>query len=205
MFKVPAALLALVLSLSAVRAQSVQVYNEVDPDRRTTSVLMLDPSFVPHGGVTIDYSAAAWKEEYNAMLDRLKGKDARLGKNWWTTLSTMTAIEIGGTKLEPGAYFLGLRCDKDGNFSLLVLNPTENLKAKAAPWMAATWKGGVPCTMTLAKDSLKETQDKLLIEITADPKQPTVGKLSIRWGKHELSAPVKFDVKSGKGESDKGK
>ena len=40
----------------------------------------------------------------------------------------------------------------------------------------------------------------MVIEITGDKKDPTTGKLSLRWGKHELSAPVKFhlaEVKDG--------
>jgi hypothetical protein len=32
------------------------------------------------------------------------------------------------------------------------------------------------------------------IEITADKKDAATGKFSIRWGKHELSAPVKFHL-----------
>ncbi len=192
--KLTAAVLSAVLLVPALLAQKVQVFNELDAERKSTSMLLLDPSFIPHGGASIDYSAPMWKAEYEAMLDSLKGKDARLGMNWWTTFSTMTACEIGGAKLDAGSYFLGLRCDKDGNFHLLVLNAAENLKAKAAPWMPATWKGGVACKMTLAKGSLAESVAKLQIEITAEPKQPSVGKLTIRWGKHELSAPVTFDV-----------
>jgi len=192
--RLTAVVLSAVLSVPAVLAQNVQVFNELDAERKSTSVLLLDPSFVPHGGASIDYSAPLWKVEYETMIDTLKGKDARLGMNWWTTFSTMTACEIGGAKFDAGSYFLGLRCDKDGNFHLLVLNAAENLKAKAAPWMPATWKGGVACKMTLAKGALKETVAKLQIEITADAKQPSVGKLVIRWGKHELSAPLTFDV-----------
>lgn len=196
--KLTAAVLSAVLLVPAVLAQNVQVFNELDAERKSTSVLLLDPSFAPHGGASIDYSAPTWKAEYEAMLDTLKGKDARLGMNWWTTFSTMSACEISGVKLEAGSYFLGLRCDKDGNFHLLVLNAADNLKAKAAPWMPATWKGGVACKMTLAKGSLKETVAKLQIELIADTKQPSAGKLTIRWGKHELTAPVTFDVGSTK-------
>ena len=188
--KLNAAVLTVALSASAVFGQGVQVFGGPDPDRKSSSVFMLDETFTPKAGAAIDYSAPEWKDEYNDMLDTLKGKDARLGKNWWTSLSTMSACEIGGAKIEAGSYFLGLRCDKDGNFHLLVLPAAENLKAKAAPWMPDTWKSGIACKLTFAKDSLKESVAKMQIEITADAKQPSSGKLAIRWGKHELSAPV---------------
>ena len=48
--------------------------------------------------------------------------------------------------------------------------------------------------LTFAKGSLKEAAIDLTLEITADPKDPTTGKLSIRWGRHEASAPVKFQL-----------
>lgn len=191
-------LLTTLLLASTALAQKVRAFQGPDPDRKSTSALLLDESFVPQAGVAIDYSAPTWKEEYNGMLDKLKGRDARLGKNFWTTFSTMTDCEVGGTKIAAGSYFLGLRCDKDGNFHLLVLDQATNLKAKAAPWMANTWKGGVACAMTLAKDSLADSAELMQIEVAMSEQDPAAGKLSIRWGKHELWAPLKLVVGSAK-------
>lgn len=52
----------------------------------------------------------------------------------------------------------------------------------------------IKAPLTLAKASLKDVVVKMEIEIAADEKDPTTGRLSIRWGKHELSAPVKFHL-----------
>ncbi len=189
----PTLLTTLLLTTTAL-AQKVRAYNGQDPDRKSTSALLLDETFTPHAGVAIDYSAPTWKAEYNGMLDKLKGTDTRLGKNFWTTFGTMTDCELGGTRIAAGSYFLALRCDKDGNFHLLVLDQAANLKAKAAPWMPDTWKGGIACKMTLAKDSLEEVAAQMQIEVAMTEQDPGSGKLSIRWGKHELSAPLKLDL-----------
>ncbi|MGE3174027.1 MAG: hypothetical protein AB7O97_15480 [Planctomycetota bacterium] len=50
------------------------------------------------------------------------------------------------------------------------------------------------CPLTLHKDTLDETHKKMEIAITADEGDATKGKFSIRWGKHELTAPVTFHL-----------
>jgi len=48
------------------------------------------------------------------------------------------------------------------------------------------------------RDSLKESQSKMVIAITADEKDSTKGKFSVQWGKHELSAPVTYQLPAAK-------
>ena len=66
-----------------------------------------------------------------------------------------------------------------------------------APLIPAPWKTDIKAPLTLAKGSLKETARKMAIEIAVDEKSPATGKFSVRWGKHELSAPVKFHFDAG--------
>src|SRR5712675_468024 len=153
--------------------------------------------------VSISYSQPNWQDSYNGMLEKLKGGNyTRLGKNWWTTFDTVGTLEIGGTKIEAGSYYLGLAVDKDGAFSLLVFDSRQAMKTGLLPFTTALYKGETKAEtkapLTLAKDSLKEVVVKMEIEITADKKDPATGKFSIRWGKHELSAPVKFHLAGAK-------
>jgi hypothetical protein len=66
------------------------------------------------------------------------------------------------------------------------------------PFNTALYRGEVEAEakapLAFARDSLEEAVVKMEIEIAADEKDPATGKLSIRWGKHELSAPVEFHL-----------
>jgi hypothetical protein len=55
-------------------------------------------------------------------------------------------------------------------------------------------KAELEAPLTFARDSLKEVVVKLLIELTANKDAAATGRFPIRWGKHELSAPVRFHL-----------
>jgi hypothetical protein len=154
--------------------------------------------------VSISYSQPTWQDSYNGMLDGLKGSNySRLGKGWWTTFDTVGLVEIGGTKIEAGSYYLGLAVGKDGAFSLLLFDSRQTMKKGLLPGSTPLYRGDasaeIKAPLTLAKDSLKEVVVKMEIEMTVDKQDPSSGKFSIRWGKHELSAPVKFDLTATRG------
>ena len=137
------------------------------------------------------------------MLKSLESSNyTRLGNGWWTTFDTVGALELGGTKIEAGSYYVGLAVGKEGAFSLLLFDSKQAMKAGLLPGTTALYTGEAKAEtkapLTFAKDSLKEAVVKLEIEITADKKDPANGKFSIRWGKHELSAPVKFHLAAAK-------
>jgi len=177
--------------LSPVQAQ-MKVFGGPDPDRKASTVVMFGDDAM--AGISISYSSPDWKDEYNTMMDKLKGKNVRLGKNWWTSLDTSTALEIAGSKIEPGSYYLGLQCDKDGAFQLLVLDAKQAMKTNSMPFMEDAWKAETKVALKLSKDSLKEAATKMVIEIKAQEDNPSSGRFSIRWGKHELAADVKIHV-----------
>ncbi len=203
-----AAALAVGAFIAPASAQ-IQVFGGVDQERTASTVVMFDgtnPGVM--GGASVSFSPPKWKEEYNnfdAMLEqhKIKGHNVRLGKNWWTTLDTTIALELGGTKVEPGAYHLGLHCDKDGKFHLLLLDAKQSTKNGWVPFgNADAWKAEYRIPLEFKKDALETSKEKMEIELTSDPKDKTTGAFAVRWGKHELSAPVKFLVpapKAGKG------
>lgn len=191
-----AATLAALTFVPALQAQ--QVFGGPDPDRKASTVFVFNDSFEALAGVSISYSQPNWQDSYNGMLEKLKGNYTRLGKNWWTTFDTVGTLEIGGTKIEAGSYYLGLAVGQDGAFSLLLFDSKQAMKTGLLPFTTALFRGEAKAEtkapLTLAKDSLKEVVVKMEIEIAADKKDPATGKFSIRWGKHELSAPVTFQI-----------
>ena len=191
-----AATLAALTSVPALQAQKVA--GGPDPDRKASNVFVFTDDFETLAGASISYSQPAWQDSYEGMLDGIKGNYTRLGKNWWTTFDTVGALEIGGTKVEAGSYYLGLAVDKDGAFTLLVFDSKQAMKNGLLPFSTSLFRGEVKAEirapLTFAKSSLKDTVVKMEIDLTADPKDPATGRFSIRWGKHELSAPVKFTL-----------
>ena len=103
---------------------------------------------------------------------------------------------IGGTKIDAGSYYLGLAVGEDRAFRLLLFDSKQTMKSGLLPATTALYRGeGKPeftAPLTLAKNSLKEVVARLEIEITADKNDPATGRFSIRWGRHEASAAVRF-------------
>jgi hypothetical protein len=70
------------------------------------------------------------------------------------------------------------------------------MKSGLLPYSTALYTGeartAIKAPLALAKNSLKEAAVKMEIAITAEKDDPATDRFSIRWGKHELSAPVKF-------------
>lgn len=168
-----------------------------DPDRRATTLFVSADDSTTLAGVAISYSGPVWRDAYDVAVDKPQGTYSRLGKGWWTTLDTVGAIEIGGTKIEAGSYYLGLGIAK-GAFTLLVFDSKQAMKDGLLPANTLLYRGEVKAAavapMTLHKGALAQSVTQMEIAITADDKDPSRGTLAIRWGKHELSAEVKFEL-----------
>lgn len=188
------AILAAVTLLPLLPAQTAR--NATDPDRKATSAFVSLPDSPPLAGVTISYTPPVWRDSYDGMLGQLAGNYTRLGKGWWTTLDTIGAIELGGKTLEAGSYYLGLAVDRDGAFSLLVFDSKQTMKKGLLPGSTPLYRGDAKADlavpMTFQKGALAQTVAVMEIEVRADEKNPSTGQLSIRWGKHQLTAAVKF-------------
>ena len=176
-----------------------QVSGGPDRDRKASTLFISNESSETLAAVFLSYSPASWRDNYDRMLTALDGSNyTRLGNGWWATIDSVGALEIGGTTIEAGSYYLGLAVGKEGAFSLLFFDSRQAMKARLLPGTTALYTGEAKAEtkapLTFAKDSLKESVVKLEIEITAEKADPATGKFSIRWGRHELSAPVKFHL-----------
>lgn len=179
--------------LPGLRAQ--QIPGGTSTERRSVMLCTFAASHELLVAVSIGYSPAEWRTEYDGMLGQ-RWNYSRLGKDWWTTFDSATPVDIGGTRIEAGSYYLGTGAGADGGMQLLLFESGTAMKAGLLPWTTALYRGDAKpqytVPMTFAKDSLKEPAARLEITITASEKDPANGTLSLRWGKHELSAPVKF-------------
>jgi hypothetical protein len=183
--------------------QAQRIAGGPDADRRATTAFVFTDSSETLAGVSISYSPPNRQDSCNGMLEKLEGSNyTRFGKGWWTTFDTVGTLEIGGTKIEAGSYYLGLAVDKDGAFSLLVFDSRQTMNSGLLPATTAPYRGEAraetKAPLTLAKDSLKEVVVKMEIEIVADKQDTATGRFSIRWGKHELWAPVEFQLAGAK-------
>lgn len=193
------AALALVAgAFSAAANAQVQSMGGPDTGRQASWVIFaeMQNGFTPHGAVTIQYGQPEWKDSYDAVLasGKFNGTTQRLGKNWWTSLETTVAMEIGGTKIAAGSYYLGIQVAKDGSIGLLVIDAKASNQNGWLPFVASQWKSDIVCKLDLVKDAHEDVQQKMLIAISADKADPSKGTFSIRWGKHELRAAVAFHL-----------
>ena len=142
------------------------------------------------GEYAIEYGKPAWRAEYDAGFDALtRGKRLRLGKDWWTTLTTYCPLAIGEKgELKAGVYFLALDCSDKGEWSLVALDPEPLRKSKQDAFGSAQTKGGarLPLKYEATKDAMKE----LVIQFLAEEAKPREQTLEIRFGKHRLTALV---------------
>lgn len=182
--KFAAVLFTAVLTLPAT-AQKLQAFGGDGPRFASTRIFWNDG---PVGMVCIQYGQPQWKDEYDGMVDQLKGKMLRLGKDFWTTLNTSCALTIGETEVAPGSYYLGLKCDEDGGFHLLILDAVKADKAGWAPFVPDAWKPDYTIALT---HSRKETSTELMyVGLSSDENAPASMKLTIAWGKHVLATRV---------------
>ena len=185
-----AAFAALCLALPAT-AQKVQVFGGNGQRAASTVVLFGDNLMA---GMSIAHGQPAWKAEYDSMIDTLKGKLNRLGKDWWTTFNTSIDCEIGGTKVPAGSYVLGLACDKDGKFTLAVMDAGKAMKAGLVPFGPQKWTPDFSIPLELKKDANEKVVELMKIELAVDKENPSTGTLTLSWGKHVLSAPMAISL-----------
>lgn len=137
---------------------------------------------------SIEYGKPAWKSEFDK---ELKGR-VRLGSNYWTTLDTWNPLTVGDKEVKAGEYFLGLESAKEGQWSLVLLDPDPLRKQKIDGYSTPQTKGGqlIPMKYEESKDSA----DTLAIRFVGDEKDAKQQTLEIRFGRHRLTAPVKPKV-----------
>ena len=155
--------------------------------RAETRMMVFNDDFSVFAMASLTHGQPEWKAEYDGMMDKLKGKLNRLGKDWFTTLITSSEIEMGGTKIPAGSYVLGLACDKDGKFSLAFMDSTKAMKAGISPF-SGDWTPEFTAPLELHKDSAKEVVSKMTMKFDATKDGAGKGTFTLAWGKHTLTA-----------------
>jgi hypothetical protein len=161
-------------------------------ERASTTLAMFNDDFTVGYMASIQHGQPEWQDEYDGMMDKLKGKTNRLGKDFWTTLMTTTDLEFGGTKIAAGSYVAALSCSKEGEFSLSLLDSGKAMKAGTLPFGPQNWKADYNVPLTLHKDSADEVVEKMTMAISADKAVAGKGEFTLAWGKHTLTAPVQL-------------
>lgn len=190
-FPLLSSLAATVLFALPATAQKVQVFGGKQERAATTAVLFGDNIMA---GMSIVYGQPMWKAEYDQMLDKLKGKTNRLGKDWWTTFTTSIDIDLGGTKIGAGSYVLGIRCDAEGKFHLVGMEATGAMKKGLTPFGPQEWKPDFAVPLELHKGANEASVEKLEMELKVDAEDPTKGMFTMSWGKHKLTAPLALQL-----------
>lgn len=156
--------------------------------RAETRIVSFNDDYSVFALATLTHGQPEWKSEYDGMLDKLKGKLNRLGKDWFTTLVTTSTLEIGGGKIPAGSYIVGLHCDDKGQFALAFMDASKATKDGVTPF--AEWKPEFTAPLTLNKDAAKDVVKLMTMTFTADEKNAGHATFTLAWGKHTLTAPV---------------
>ena len=177
----------------------IVAFGSDSPERGTTRVGFWNTKKdMGAGQFAIDYGRPVWKKDYEdtAKFDAMtKGKVYRLGSNFWTTLDSDMPLNIAGTTVPAGLWYLGLARSADGaTWSLVFIDPmkarAEHIDASEINRATVAYKA--PMTLEQAT----EPKDKLTIDLVFKRANPKDVTLRIGWGKLQLSAPVQVPVPS---------
>jgi hypothetical protein len=181
------------LAAFAIEGDQVQAFSG-ETTRTVSRVFYWDQATTSSPGqYSISYGPAKWKAEYDGMLDQLKGKRNRLGSNNWASLDTNIPLSIGGKDVAPGIYFIAIECSKDGNFSLVLLDPKEVMAKKFDAFQAGETKGGIVIPLTYSKS--ETSAEDLTMTLKRGEVDVKNGKLEIAWGNHKATAAVSVTLK----------
>lgn len=192
-----AALAALCFALPAT-AQKMTSQSQTGTRAETRMAVMAE-DFSKFAIVSLTHGQPEWKAEYDGMLDKLKGKLNRLGKDWFTTMVCSGPMEIGGSKIPAGYYIVGLHCDEKGQFALAFMDAGQATRHGITPF--SPWKPEFTAPLTLNKGVAKEDVKLMTMTFAHDEKNPGAGTFTLAWGKHTLTAPVMLHTDAPKSEA----
>ncbi len=178
---------AAILSALSLPAQ-VQVFGGAG-ERAASTVIYYDQGTQSLSGMSLQYGQPLWQDAYETQMDQMKGKRARLGKDWWTTFDTSVACELNGVKVPAGSYFLGLECSKDGKWSLLVVESGTAMAHGQMPFVPDSWT--VAHTVPMEHGKVDATVEKMTMALQAGKDDPSALSLTLSWGNHQLVAKGK--------------
>ena len=177
----------------------IVAFGSDSPERGTTRVGFWNTKKDKGAGqFAIDYGRPVWKKDYEdtAKFDAMtKGNVYRLGSNFWTTLDSDMPLNIAGTQIPAGLWYLGLHRSQDGaTWSLVFIDP---MKARAEHVDASEIsRAPIAYKAAMTLEQATESKDKLTIDLVFKRANPKDVTLRIGWGKLQLSAPVQVPVPS---------
>lgn len=156
-------------------------------ERRSVRVLWFDKKGSP-GQIALDFGPVPWNDEYEQALaaGQLKDKKWRLGGDFWTSLDTSVDLKFGAVTVPAGYWYLTLE-QRDSGYVLAAHDAAAVRKQKVDAVFANALKGGIEIPLTHATADRAATLD---ISLRPEGGSKTDGMLRIRFGPHELSAPV---------------
>lgn len=176
--------LALLAVLAVPALPGIQVFGGPGERGATTLVFFGE---MPLGMVGIQYGRPAWSDDYDARLNEVRGQDLRLGKDNWTTMNTDVDLTLADESIPAGVYFLGLRCDDEGEFQLLAFEASAATARKAVPFIPPQW-GDADVVIPLEHEKTERRHETMSMSLASDADEPAKITLTIGWGPHELTA-----------------
>ena len=153
-----------------------------------TTLAVFASDFSAGAMATISHGQPEWKDSHDAMIEKLKGTTQRLGSGAWTNLTTTSELELGGTKIPAGSYFVAISIGKDDSFALVLTDSSKAMKSGLLPFGPQNWKPEYTVPMTKGVGS--DVVAKMTMTFDADPNVIGKGSFTIAWGKHTLTAPA---------------
>jgi hypothetical protein len=139
------------------------------------------------GQVAIDHGQPRWQAAFDGFLKQPTGKRWRFGENFWTTLDTNMELDLGGVRVPVGSYYCVLQNTAKDGVQLVLLEPAAVRGQRLDAYEAAKTSGGILVPLQHGEAA---PVSRLRIELSVDRQQKDGGALTIRFGSHELSAPL---------------
>lgn len=181
------------LTLFAAPTKAQVVTFGGDSDRKISNVMFFDQGARKYlGGYAVNYGSATWKDEYNKHVGAAGESVLRLGSGDWATFDTSVPMTIGGVKVGAGQWYLALG-SQDGKLFLVMMRAGYCRKNKVPSFrpQLAKQKKMIPFKHATGESNT----EKLSISVAADKKNVANGTLTLKWGKHVLTAPIVANYK----------
>lgn len=142
------------------------------------------------GQLVVDHGRPSWNPQFQRFLDEPADRRWRFGENFWTTLDTNIPIEIGGSELDVGLYYLVLENSVDHGLRILALDPDEVRRRRLDAYEANETDGGIAIPLSVEKASGTRPAQRLAIDLVVDRTAKNRATLHVRFGQNHLTAPV---------------
>jgi hypothetical protein len=164
----------------------VQGYKQY-AERNASRVAWWTPTFESKGEIFVQSEPVAWKADYDKLVGGLTaGRRVRLGGNFWTTLDISLPATIGGTKVEPGYYYVLAEKGEGDSWNLVLLDYKRAHEKKLDAYMSEGVEGGLVCSTVYTKG---DVEDEMTIDFGQNRETKTFS-LDVAFGPHKISAEI---------------